>query len=172
MNTAAFAKVIESASQSTSDRLIVGDMPGNQWLEIPVDGCAVVERSMFGVDFQLRFQPADEFKIPFYPEHVYWVSRGGIAAGRLLLRVAVRHQSDDAILVCFRHERNARTQMMRPIEFTIDPDFYEATLIANHTNRQFLIGFDAYSVHLKVMFPDDWERITKARAAAEWEGWL
>ncbi|WP_339096162.1 hypothetical protein WDJ50_02415 [Deinococcus sp. VB142] len=168
MNTAAFAKVIESASQSTSDRLIVGDMPGNQWLEIPVDGCAVVERSMFGVDFQLRFQPADEFKIPFYPEHVYWVSRGGISAGRLLLRVKVHRQSDSDIVVRFRSERNARTQMMRPLEFTVDPEFHEATSIADYTKQQFLIGFDAYDVHLKVMFPDDWERITKARAEAKW----
>ena len=168
MNTAAFAKVIESASQSTSDRLIVGDMPGNQWLEIPVDGCATVEREPFGLNLELRFKPADEFRLPFYPEHAYWVSRSGISTGRLLLRVTIRRRSTGDIMLWFRHERHARTQLMRPIEFTVDPDFHEARKVAEHTWQQFLIGFDAYDVHLKAMSPSDWERITKARAEAKW----
>ena len=173
MDKEAFARVVKAKTKlhSTSDRLIVGDMPGNQWYEIPVDGCALVQRGNFDVDFELRFQAADEFEIPFYPEHVFWVSRLA-GRGRLLLRVAVHRQSDDSVVVGLRHERNARTQMMRPMSFTADPALAEARDIAAFQRHQFVVGFDAYDVHLKALFREDWERIVKLRTEMEKAGGL
>lgn len=160
-----FARVLK-ASRFThgSDRIIAGDLAGESWAEIPVIGRGEAAVQPYGPHIELTFKLADEAigqRLPFYPEHIFWI--GGASEGRLLLRVAL-HRRGEYLKVAFRHERNARSQMMRPTLFTTDPDLREARDVASTHRQQFLFGWDAYAVHLQAMLPESYKLLDKMRA--------
>lgn len=169
MNKNAFAKVLNCGGfPAFFDRLLLTDLPGEQWTEVNGIRRGQWER-VGGIGLALVFPLEAEYIRPhFYPEHAFWCSGREVSEGRLLLRVGVHPSPDKKVLsLIFRQDVNAHTQLMRSRTFINPTSYREAQEVAGIQRVEFLRGWDAYATHLKAMFPRDWERLNVMRE--EWK---